>query len=89
MTAKEAESIILGTNKKEGFRVAFEEVKGSRLLAGYFPEHNEPPLKTEERAWELAKDFAKKTRGRFINIYVVDTYYCPVPDYRKNLIENR
>ena len=75
----------------EGFMVHFEKVERGMLYGDYFPEKHqgEELIKTEDEAWELAKLFAKKTKGSCINIYVIGSNFKPVPDYNKRTISNR
>jgi hypothetical protein len=46
-------------------------------------------IQYEEEAWELAAKFAARTKGRNVNIYVVDDQWCPVFGYEARKIENR
>jgi hypothetical protein len=69
--------------------VNFEHKSGVILTSDYFPEKGEKLIKTEEEAWDLAKDFATKTRGKCVNIYVVDKRGVPVAGYKERFIENR
>lgn len=75
----------------KGFMVHFDEVKGAMLHSGYFPEKHEGEklIETADEAWELAKSFAKKTKGKFVNIYVIGSDFRPLPDHSKNTILNR
>ena len=72
-----------------GFRVSFEVVEGCMLRSDYFPDHNELLIPTEAEAWNLVERFAINTRGRYVNIYVVDSDYKPVKGYDKKMIKNR
>jgi hypothetical protein len=87
MKLKEALDLIEADKK---FRVHFEWIKGTTLHGDYFPDNNEDPLVTEEEAWELAKKFARATKGQTCNIYVIDAInYTPVPNYETKKIKNR
>jgi hypothetical protein len=89
MKMKEAEQIING--EIEGFMVSFEWKEGGILRSDYFPEKHagEPLIKTEKEAWMLASEFARKTRGKVVSLYVVDSSFKPVANYRLKYIENR
>lgn len=77
-------------DKKAGYLVHFYRAERGLLFSDYFPEKGEPPIPTEEKAWKLAEQFAAKTRGQFVHIYVVRRAdFMPVPGYRTRLIENR
>lgn len=88
MLFSEAMEII---NKKDpvGFRVHYEKLNKGMLESGYFPEKHEPLIDTEETAWILAREFACKTYGRYVNIYVIDASFNPVPNYQLKKIVNR
>lgn len=72
-----------------GYRVSFDRVDGKFLVGGWFPERDEPLIETEALAWAWAIQFAAKTFGRYVNIYVIDDNWVPVPGYEARLIENR
>lgn len=76
-----------------GFMVHFDKVEAGRPLeSDYFPEvlKGEEPVATEKEAWELAKDFAAKSFGRYVNIYVIRRCdFTPVPGYEGRKIKNR
>ncbi len=78
-------------NKPEGFMVSFEWCGDGMLKSDYFPDKHsgENLIPTEWDAWELADRFAKITKGKTCNLYVVDNPYTPVRDYKKRLILNR
>lgn len=77
MRLKLANAIIKG-RPVSGFMVHCQ--KRSDLVAEYFPDtsYGEELIKTEEEAWVLAGKFAEKTRGLYINVYVVDSNFVPV-----------
>jgi len=85
MKMSEAKRIMDGRTK--GYRVHFESVQGCCLLGDFFPDRGEELIPTENEAWYLAHRFASRTRGRCVNIYVVDEDYKPVEGYEK--IKNR
>ena len=92
MKMREAMNIMEDKPKPAGFMVHFEKVVGSMLHSDYFPDVHagEPPIPTEEEAWQMAAQFAAKTRKRCINVYVVRREdFTPVPDYAQRKIENR
>ena len=80
--------ITLGIQPK-GYRVHFEEKDGNILPTDYFPDRGEPLIDSEERAWEFAKLFAKKTVGKCVNVYVVDDTWKPVKSAKSREISNR
>lgn len=73
--------LIEGDNN--GFVVSFETKRGSGLAGDYFPCHDTrdvidlepPPFRTEHEAWIMAIRFAEKTKGKCINIHVVDCHF--------------
>jgi len=78
--------------RKKGFAVHFEHAKDGFLTGDFFPDvrAGEEPIPSEEAAWELAAQFAAKTVGRCVNLYVINAHdYTPVPDYGRRKIENR
>ena len=90
MKIQEAMKIIHGA--PAGFMVAFEHVDGSILKSDHFPDvrNGEPPIGTEEEAWQLAARFAAKTRERCVNVYVIRREdYTPVPSCHARMIKNR
>jgi len=90
MRLDEAKKAIYEGVKPRGYRVAFERVEGRILAGDHFPERDEPPFKHEAEAWEWAEKFAKATKGRNVNLYVVDAEtWVPVPDYVSRKIDNR
>lgn len=89
MKMSEAEKIIRG---KYGFVVMFEWVRGFGLLSEHFPDvkHGETPIMSEEKAWDLARAFANKMRGKVVNLYVANACdFTPTPSYEKRYIKNR
>lgn len=82
---------IMNKKTDSGFMVSFERKVGGMLEAGYFPDKHadEPLIKTEKKAWELAIKFASGTRGKYVNIYVVKSNFSPVDGYKLNYIKNR
>jgi hypothetical protein len=75
--------------KKRGFVVMFEHKRGAILELDHFPEGDERLIYTEEKAWELARAFAKETKGSCVNIYIADEDFITVKNYKDNYIENR
>lgn len=72
-----------------GFRVAWEIKDGCMLRSTYWPTHGEPLIPMEEMAWAAAREIAGKTYGTWVNFYVTDADFSPVPGYRKRMIVNR
>lgn len=86
MKLKEALEII---NKGEyGYIVGFSYFTnlsfGDMVGWDHFPEvfKGESPIQTETEAIELAEKFSGATRGRYFNIYVVDTNFIPIEGYK-------
>ena len=88
MKFKEAIGIICGEITK-GYMVSFEEKDGLVLKSDHFPDKNagEDLIETKEQAWELAKLFASKTKGRMVNIYIIDENFMPIK--YSTIIKNR
>lgn len=74
-----------------GFMVSFEWKEGLMLRSDHFPDKHagECLIETEDKAWELAYQFARKTRGKCINIYVIKSDFTPTEGYESRKIENR
>lgn len=87
MKMQEARRIINGVPK--GFRVSFDHKRGSILESDHFPDRDEPLIPSEAEAWTLAAMFAENTKGKCINIYVVNEEWTPVKGYELREIENR
>ena len=89
MKMKKAMEIIDG--EKDGFMVSLEWKKGGMLCSDHFPDKHagEDLIPTEKEAWMLAAEFAKKTVGKAVNIYVTNADFTPVTGYREKYIENR
>ena len=79
MKMKDALQVIEGSNKVFGFMVSFERTGGGMLRSDHFPDKHrgEKLIELEDEAWELARKFAKKTRKKCVNIYVVDQDFSP------------
>ena len=89
MKMQEAMDIL--NNKPKGFMVHFEWCGDGFLRSDYFPDKHagEPLIKTEHEAWELARAFAKATKKRTCNLYVVNNDFTPVYGYAAREIANR
>lgn len=89
MEHQEALDII--HNKPKGFMVHFEWHGDGFLRGDHFPAKHagEALIPTEWEAWELANRFARATKGRTCNLYVMDDDFNPVKDYKKREIVNR
>jgi hypothetical protein len=74
-----------------GFMVSLEWRNGNFLRSDHFPDRRggENLIPTEEKAWTLATEFAKKTVGKAVNIYVIKSDFVPVDGYQEKLIHNR
>lgn len=90
MKMKEAQAII-DAPYATGYMVSFEHLDGLGLRSDHFPDKHagEPLIETKIEAWSLADRFARKTVGRCVNIYVIDSNFNPVPGYKRLMIENR
>lgn len=90
MKMEDAQKIIDGESET-GFMVGFEWIKGGMLHSDHFPDKRagEALIGTESEAWLMAAEFAKKTRGKTANLYVIKSDFRPVENYRNKYIENR
>ena len=92
MKMQDAMKIMQDAPRLPGFMVHFQRVDGCMLASDYFPDvhSGEEPIQTEEQAWQMATQFAAKTRKRCVNIYVIHRAdFTPVADYAGRKIENR
>lgn len=82
---------IINKKESEGFMVSFEHKDGIILRSDHFPDKHagEKLIETETEAWILANKFAEATKGKCINIYVVDSNFLPVKEYKLKEIVNR
>lgn len=90
MKMEKALEIING--RPAGYLVHFEHAGDGFLRSDYFPDVHagEPPIATEQDAWDLARRFAAKTPRRCVNLYVVHSLdFTPVPHYREQMLVNR
>ena len=89
MKIEEAKSII---NKVEGngYMVTFERAEKGLLYSDHFPDKHagEELIPTRGEAWTMAAQFAENTKGKYVNIYVVDSGFMPVNGYKDNIILN-
>jgi hypothetical protein len=70
--------------------VHFEWAGDGFLRSDYFPDVHagELPIATEDEAWQMAAQFAAKTRKRCVNVYVIRREdFTPVQGYRERMIE--
>lgn len=81
--------ILRADCKNRGYRVSFERAENGVLISDFFPDRDETLIHSEERAWELAEQFARNTKQWAVNIYVVDENFSPVEGYEKRRIKNR
>jgi hypothetical protein len=73
-----------------GFRVHFEVREGSILSTDYFPAKDEPMIKDLSLASDFAKRFAMAVNpAKYVNIYIVDETYSPVPGYEDHIINKQ
>lgn len=89
MTMKQVLDVL--NNRPEGFMVSFEWWGDGGLTSDYFPDRKAGDLliPTEHEAWELARTFARATKGSTCNLRVVNDQHIPVKDYEKREIKNR
>jgi len=82
---------IINEGMSSGFMVSFEWKIGGILRSDYFPDKyvGEELIESEKEAWILAKRFANSTKGKCINIYVIDSNFTPVEGYKILRIVNR
>lgn len=82
----------INTYKNPIYLVHFEWIRGGVLESDYFPDvrNGEVGFSDEETAWNWAIQFAKATKGRTCNLYVI-MYpgFSPVVGYNERLIKNR
>ena len=88
MKIQEVMDII--NNKPKGFMVDFKWCGDGFLRGDHFPDKHagESLIPTEHEAWELADRFARATKGKTCDIYVVDSMFKPVKDYELRRIAN-
>ena len=88
MKINEAMSII-DNNKDSGYMVHFELRSKGCLISDYFPDKHagEKLIETEDKAWDLAKKFAKSTNSDYTNIYVIDSDFRPVLNYEHKVLK--
>jgi hypothetical protein len=87
MKTKDAMRMI--DDHERGFMVHFEVQTGSVLPADYFPDRSEGEelITDEEKAWTLAKRFAKAGENQnIVNVYVVNQHAKPVADYKERIL---
>jgi len=85
MKLKDAIKIILSESHTTGYMISFEQKDGSVLRSDHFPDKNagEELIEDLDTAWKLAELFAEKTRGKTVNVYVIDDKFRPVAGYEK------
>jgi len=89
MKMQEAKDLM--NNKPRGFMVSFDWYGDGFLTSDHFPDKHagEKLIRSEHEAWELARDFARATKGRTCNLYVIDSEFKPVNGYRDRKINSR
>jgi len=82
---------IINEGLDSGFMVSFEWVRNGGLISDHFPDKHagEKLIETEEEAWKLVRKFARKTKGKCVNIYVIKSDFKPVEGYKSQYIKNR
>jgi hypothetical protein len=81
--------------KPKGFRVRFQKMVGSELIADTVPGEGDAPLDSDVAAWRLAwklsqttqADVSEISEGDIVNIYVVDDLANPVKFYGTNKLQ--
>lgn len=88
---KMSKALEIIESKPNGYMVSFEHAGDGFLRSDHFPElwDGEKLIETEEEAWELARKFAAKTTGKCVNIYVIDSKFRPVANFKDKEIKNR
>lgn len=91
MFLKKFLDLIYADKKDRGFMVHFERVEGRMLRTDYFPSPDlgQKLIRSEQIAWRLAEEFAKKTVGECVEIYVVKHDFSPVAGWQSKRIDNR
>lgn len=72
-----------------GYLVHFEHIEGSILRSDYFPDvkGGEEPFETQEEAMAIGIDYAKVTKGKTCNFYLVRSdKFTPIGSWK---LENR
>lgn len=82
---------IIEGYKDTGFMVYFHHLHDGKLYPDWFPDidNGEHFIQTESEAWELARKFATHSIGKFVDIFVVDQNFEPVPGHEMLRIDNR
>lgn len=82
---------IINYDPNHGFMVSFEKIEGPFLRSDHFPDKHagEELIPTEQEAWNLAAQFARKMSGQVVNVYVVNADFQPVRDYRNKMYLKR
>lgn len=85
---KMREAMAIMESVPEGFMVGAMRIDGCMLVSAHFPDKHsyEPLIPTENEAWDLAARFATATRGKYVDIYVVDHEFRPVDGYRDRMM---
>lgn len=88
---KMSEALDYINNEPQGFMVNFEWCGDGFLRSDHFPDKwgGEELIESEDKAWRLAYEFARATKGRTANIYVTDHKLKPLPDHMEKMIKNR
>lgn len=75
--------------EKKGFMVEFERRSNGMLISGHFPDKHagDRLIKTEEKAWELARMFADGHHEDYVNIYVIKEDFCPVEAFEEKILK--
>lgn len=70
-----------------GFMVRFEKIENGILEIDHFPDKHdgEDLIETTGKAWNLAARFAKASKD-YVNIYVVDSSFAPVPEFNEQML---
>ncbi len=87
MKLKEALKIIKENSKKsKGYMIELVRFNKDKLEIDCFPDkESEELIKTEQKAWELAEQFAKATGNKYSSIRVVDENYNDINEYKEKL----
>jgi hypothetical protein len=86
MRLKTAKNLIAANKRRKksptnGYRISFEIRERGFLIGEFFPDRDEPPIKTKNAADDLAKEFAKLNKERYVNVHICHTDFSPVEGY--------
>ena len=88
MTNKEDVKMTEEDKESKGFMVEFEHRANGMLYSKHFPDKHagERLIKTEKKAWEIARMFEQISHEDYVNIYVIKEDFCPVEGYEEKIL---